>query len=200
MGFGESVKSVFGKYATFSGRARRSEFWWWYLFTVLISIPVMIVFWVLAAAGVAGSVTVVGDDGISRITGYNSTPLIIGGILVLFVALFLLLPTLAVFARRLHDMGQSAGWLFLMLIGLGIVPLIMAFFDSEQGSNKHGADPKAGERVGAPAGYQAQASAPQGYAAPAVQQTPPAAPPAPPAAPPAPPVAEPPAPPAPPAP
>ena len=37
MGFGQAVSTVFSKYATFSGRARRSEYWWWVLFTILVT-------------------------------------------------------------------------------------------------------------------------------------------------------------------
>ena len=43
MSFGEAIKSVFSKYATFSGRARRSEFWYFYLFNLLVTIGLNIV-------------------------------------------------------------------------------------------------------------------------------------------------------------
>ena len=43
MSFGEAIKSVFSKYATFSGRARRSEFWYFFLFNVLVSLVLSII-------------------------------------------------------------------------------------------------------------------------------------------------------------
>jgi len=160
MGFGAAVKSGFSNYATFSGRARRSEFWWWYLFSVLV--------------------------------------LLSFGIICVIASLALVLPTYAVWARRLHDMGQSGWWLLLSLISLGIVPLIMAFLDSQRFTNQWGADPKANEAGQFPSspggpGYQQLAYPAQGYAAapPPVAPSPQAPPP------PAPPGAQPPAPPAP---
>ena len=85
MTFGESIKTCFSKYADFSGRATRSEFWWWALFVLLVS----------AAAGIISEV--------------------LSGIFSLAV----LLPYLAVGARRLHDTDRS-GWLQL----IGLIPLI----------------------------------------------------------------------------
>ncbi len=85
MTFGESIKTCFSKYADFSGRATRSEFWWWALFVILAS----------AAIGIVSEVA--------------------SGVFSLAV----LLPYLAVGARRLHDTDRS-GWLQL----IGLIPLI----------------------------------------------------------------------------
>lgn len=200
MGFGQAVRSVFSKYATFSGRARRSEFWWWQLFSFLVLLPFGIVFFVtymitifsfLDATDAAGDV-----DGAL----VNWVPMVVGGIIYTVAALALLLPSYAVLVRRLHDMGQPGWWVLLALVGLSIVALIMSFFDSEARPNQWGADPKAGERVQPPGGHAAQANplagdAAQGYAVPPDQRPPPptphqhAQPPAspPPPAPPAPP-------------
>lgn len=85
MTFGESIKTCFSKYATFEGRASRSEFWWFALFTFLAS----------------------------AVLGIVSEPL--SGLFSLAV----LLPSLAVGARRLHDINKS-GWLLL----LWLIPII----------------------------------------------------------------------------
>lgn len=91
MGFVEAIKSVFNKYATFSGRARRSEYWYFQLFVFLVSIPL-----------VAG------------ILMYNN---LLWVAIVLFIALLaLLIPTWAVTVRRFHDIGQSGWWLIVMEI------------------------------------------------------------------------------------
>jgi uncharacterized membrane protein YhaH (DUF805 family) len=204
MGFGEAVKSVFGNYATFGGRARRSEYWWWALFVFLLMIPVQIIFWVFFSLAFADATSYTGPNGNTVVEGVNGGFIAVGAIIVVVAWIALIIPSLAVLARRLHDMGQPAWWILLTIIGFGIVPVIMAFFDSERGTNQWGEDPKALERGGdaGPQGYQqpnfgAAAAAPQGYAASDYASQPPAAPPAPPAAPPAPPAA-PPAPPAPP--
>ncbi|KAA0597179.1 uncharacterized membrane protein YhaH (DUF805 family) [Azospirillum lipoferum] len=94
MGFVDAIKSVFSQYVGFSGRAMRSEYWYWVLFSVLVSIITSILDAIL-----------VGFDGASPL---NS-----------IVNLVLLLPGLAVSVRRLHDIGRSGWWLL-----LGVVPLI----------------------------------------------------------------------------
>ncbi|WP_084106254.1 DUF805 domain-containing protein [Demequina sp. NBRC 110056] len=194
MSFGAATKSCFSKYAEFSGRARRSEFWWWYLFTALVSLPVAILFYVLVFAAFVPVAEQVNPDGSvpSDAVGDISWGLIIlGGVLMFVVWLALAIPTYAVWARRLHDMGQTGHWLWLNLASLGIVPLIMAFLDSERGANRWGEDPKAHERPQAPAygapgygasGYAQPGAIAPGYGAQPAQPTNPAQP-APPAAP-----------------
>ena len=104
MGFGEAISSVFGKYATFSGRARRSEYWYFYLFTVLVGIPAGIIDAVIQAS--AGGT--LGQVGPARA----------------IVQLALLLPSLAVTVRRLHDTNHS-GWViggfFLFIVAAALV-------------------------------------------------------------------------------
>src|SRR5262249_54035332 len=91
MGFGEAIRSVFGKYATFGGRACRSEYWWFYLFTVLVG----------AAAGVPDAIFTTS----AATAGAPSSAGPIAGI----AQLALFLPQLAVTVRRLHDTNRS-GW------------------------------------------------------------------------------------------
>ena len=130
MSFGESVRTCINKYATFDGRASRSEFWWFYLFYVLVSmvsyIPVIIV-GVLAGSGDSGFVTV------------------IWGFFMIFWAVFILgliIPLLAVGCRRLHDRGQS-GWLQLLLFVPcgGIVLLVFWVMEGTPGDNAYGPRP-----------------------------------------------------------
>ena len=118
MSFQEAVTTVLTqKYADFSGRARRSEYW----FFALASFIVYAIAYALGAA-------------IGTMIPYY------------LVALALLVPGLAVGARRLHDTGKS-GWLLLIglipLIG-GIVLLVFFVQDSEPGENQYGPSPKAG--------------------------------------------------------
>jgi uncharacterized membrane protein YhaH (DUF805 family) len=105
-----------GKYATFSGRAKRSEFWWFYLFTVLLS-------W---GASLVEAATIQGDmEGVQIISS--------------IVSLAFLLPTLAAGSRRLHDIGRTSWWLLLILTGIGIILLIVWWAtDSKKEDNKFG--------------------------------------------------------------
>ncbi|MDN5584997.1 MAG: DUF805 domain-containing protein [Brevibacterium sp.] len=114
--FGQAVKRFFKKYATFSGRASRSEYWWVYLFRFLVQlIPMILV--------IIGSVLVSGP---ALADPYATTPpepsgpglalLLIGGILSVLLGLAMIIPTLAVAWRRLHDANLAGPFWFLSLI------------------------------------------------------------------------------------
>jgi uncharacterized membrane protein YhaH (DUF805 family) len=121
MTFPEAVRTCLSKYADFSGRARRSEYWWFFLFTVIVSI----------VAGIIDGV--VGSD---VANGY--------GVVTIIVALALLLPSLAVSARRLHDTGKSGWWILLGIIPLvGFIVLLVFYVQDSHGDNKYGPNPKA---------------------------------------------------------
>ena len=96
MTFTQAVRSVLSSYATFSGRAQRSEYWWFYLFTILVAIMTSVIDAVLD-------------------TAFNNDIGIVGTI----TSLALLLPTLAVTARRLHDTGRTGWWMLIFVIPLG---------------------------------------------------------------------------------
>ena len=115
MSFADAIRSVFSKYATFSGRARRSEFWWFTLFAVILYIIVGII------------------DAAAK-----------NAILGIIVGLGLLLPSLAVTARRLHDTGRSGWWILIGLIPFVgfIVLLVFECQDSQPGANSYGPSPK----------------------------------------------------------
>lgn len=124
MSFSESIQSVLSKYATFSGRARRSEYWYFVLLGVLIGI----VFGALIRF-VGGEKSMLG----SLLSGLES-----------LVALALLIPSLAVIWRRLHDIGKSGATFFFILIPLvgQILLLIWLCQDSQPGENQYGPNPK----------------------------------------------------------
>jgi len=105
MGFGEAIRTCFRKYAVFRGRARRSEYWYFYLFTIL-----------------AGLVASLLDAIIEGATG-TAEAFRSSGPLSAILNLALLLPSLAVTVRRLHDTNRS-GWLLLGFFGYVIVALI----------------------------------------------------------------------------
>lgn len=134
MTFMEAVRSGFSKYVTFSGRARRSEFWFWTLFAIIISVVAMLVDGMIFPDLMTAQVT---DAGAS----FQSQ----GGPISLVVSLGLLLPGLAMAVRRLHDTDRSGWWLLIGLIPLiGLIVLIVWYVtEGTKGPNRFGADPKA---------------------------------------------------------
>lgn len=114
--------TVVKKYAEFSGRARRKEYWMFYLFNMGFSLLAVLLDNVLGLAN---------DD-----LGY--------GVLYMLYSLALLLPALGVMVRRLHDVGKSGWWFFISLIPLiGIIWLfVLMVTDSQPGANQYGPNPK----------------------------------------------------------
>ncbi len=107
------------KYAEFNGRATRSEYWYFVLFNVLI----------MLALSIVGNIIGGRDVGETLQSLYN---------------LAVLIPSLAVGARRLHDTGRSAWWLLLCLIPIigWIVLIVFLATDTTPGDNKYGSNPK----------------------------------------------------------
>ena len=97
MSFTESVRTCFGKFATFDGRATRSEFWWFYLFVVLVSAVGYVPILLLTILGASS-----GDGSVNGALAFFS---VILWILWILVVIALYIPFLAVGCRRLHDRG-----------------------------------------------------------------------------------------------
>jgi uncharacterized membrane protein YhaH (DUF805 family) len=106
--------TVLKKYATFSGRARRKEYWMFVLFNLIISFVLGII------------------DGIISGGDLEKTG-IIGNV----YSLALLVPSIAVAVRRMHDVGKS-GWFIL----IPIYNFILTVTEGDSGSNEYGNDPK----------------------------------------------------------
>lgn len=115
MDFGTAIKTCLNKYVTFSGRAPRSEFWFFLLFTWLGQIILSVV------------------DGV-----------VIGvGLLPGLFALAMLLPTISVIVRRLHDTNRSGWWYWIGLVPLVGIILLIVWWATEgtKGPNNFGHDP-----------------------------------------------------------
>ena len=146
MSFTEAIRTCFSKYATFSGRAIRSEYWWWVLFVIAVSIVLGII-----DAAIFG-------------TGSDSV-----GVFGAVFSLAILIPGFAVTARRLHDRGFSGWWqvgpyILVILTGvfagmnawilayasgagaavIGILLLIWLIQKGNDGENRFGPDPLGG--------------------------------------------------------
>lgn len=107
MTFPEAITTVFRKYADFSGRATRPEFWWFVLFTTLVSAAL-------------NTLTLVTPRGV----------ITIGSSLAGFWSIAVLIPTLAVAVRRLRDAGRDWPELFWLLLPIaGLIVLIVHLCD-----------------------------------------------------------------------
>ena len=117
VGFSEAVSRGFSRYATFAGRAPRSEYWFWTLFSVLASIAAIVV------------------DAIMHTNPF----------FYMLCLLALLLPHVSVAVRRLHDRGRSGGWYWLILVPIvGAIVLFVWFCTKgDDGENEYGSDPLA---------------------------------------------------------
>src|SRR6516165_9783589 len=99
MGFGEAISSGFKNYVNFTGRAPRSEYWFWILFYVIVSVVTLVI-----------DLALIRNSGVSPLNTLAS------------LALFL--PTLAVAVRRLHDIDRTGWWVLLNLTTIGTLVLI----------------------------------------------------------------------------
>ena len=110
------------KYAVFSGRARRAEYWYFVLFNIIVAVVLALI-----------------DTLLGTTTGVSSFGLLSG-----IYSLAVLIPTLAVTVRRLHDIDRSGWWIFINLIPLvgAIVLLVFSLLPGTPGSNRFGPDPK----------------------------------------------------------
>ncbi len=129
IGFVDAVKRVFKKYATFEGRASRGEYWWWVLFTAIVGIVLYAIVLIATLATTAGGRT------------QSMSPIVI----ILFVLmgivwLALIVPSIAVAVRRLHDAGYS-GWFYLLAlipsVG-GIIVLVLCIMQTSPQAPKYG--------------------------------------------------------------
>ena len=108
-------REVLKKYAVFSGRARRTEYWMFCLFNVIITFV------------------------LGTIEGFFKGPGVLGGL----YSLAMLIPGISVGARRLHDTGRSGWWQLIALIPvIGTIVLIVFLAQDSQPENQYGPNPK----------------------------------------------------------
>lgn len=127
MGMKEALTSVFNNYANFEGRARRSEYWFFSLFNLLVS---------FAFAAL-----------LMLPREHSALYRLVQGLSSLY-SLAVFIPGLAVSWRRMHDIGKSGGnifWAFLPIVG-PILVLVWCCREGDAGDNAYGPDPKAEER------------------------------------------------------
>lgn len=121
MSFVEAIKTCFSDYANFSGRARRSEYWFWTLFVALGEIALTII-----------GLLIFGTE--------NTASTLLSNLF----SIGTIVPCLAVTWRRLHDIGRSGVAILFALIPVvgGIILLVFECQDSQPGENQYGPNPK----------------------------------------------------------
>jgi len=123
MNFGEAITAGFRNYVNFSGRAFRSEYWYWVLFTLILAIVTGILDAAVFPDSEAG-----------------------GGPLSTVSSIVILLPSIAVGVRRLHDIDRTGWWYLIVFTIIGIFVLIYwACQPGTPGANRFGPDPMSGQ-------------------------------------------------------
>ena len=134
--FPDAVKMFFSRYVDFQGRSTRAEYWWVYLFNMILLAVWAVLFFALG--------------GINMRTEEVSP---LGFILIALVSIYglaIIIPGIALFVRRLHDINQT-GWIYLGLVVASIIPfigfiasiamIVIACIPGTKGPNKYGPDP-----------------------------------------------------------
>lgn len=141
MTFSESIRTCLReKYVTFSGRASRSEYWWFQLFYLLLFVGLTVLFFLVGGANAFA------DPNNPQLGAAPTLILIVGGI----IALGMFLPLISVTVRRFHDYNLS-GWWYLGGIVAGLIPLVcflasiailvITILKGTDGPNNFGPDP-----------------------------------------------------------
>jgi uncharacterized membrane protein YhaH (DUF805 family) len=133
MGFVPAVQSALKKYVTFKGRACRSEFWWFLLFSILCMV------------GSAFLAAAIDPSAMVAESGEGSASVEVNSPIIAIVMLLFILPQISITVRRLHDIGRSGWAYFAVLIPL-VGPILMLIWTCKKGTdgeNKFGADPLA---------------------------------------------------------
>ncbi len=154
LSFVQAIKNCFSKYCCFTGRARRSEYWWFQVLNWILSCAFSRIFnWKVSKVDEIKSQVgeaIFDEEKMAAITAQAESVdstfmmlMIVFGI----VSLLILLPALGVAVRRLHDIGKSGWWLLLCLVPFvnfifAIVMLIWTIKDGAKEPNQYGASPK----------------------------------------------------------
>ena len=148
MTFIESIKTCYSKYFDFTGRARRSEFWWFYLFSTIVNgvlFAIVRTMHTAAAEEFTKDLTLDNLDEMYAKAEALDSQYLIYYIVVAVIGLFLFsIPLIAAQVRRLHDVGKTGHlmWLYLICGVGGLVPLILCIPDGQPIANEYGPSPK----------------------------------------------------------
>lgn len=130
----ESYKKFWKNYANFNGRCRRADYWYAYLANIIV-VTVVTMFLGIIGGVVAG---ISGDE-----ETLMAVMMGVYGLMMIYV-LAMIIPSLSIVVRRLHDIGKSGAYYLMCFIPFvgGIILLVYTFMDSEPGDNMYGPNPK----------------------------------------------------------
>lgn len=138
-GFGDAIKRFFKNYTNFKGRASRSEYWWAQLFLVLLQLIPTIIYIIGVSITVATTASNISVDSAGNVTSMGGAEDAVGGVALIAVGLILmgiiglavLIPSLAIAWRRLHDANFAGPFWFLSLTSVGsIIVLVFTLLPS----------------------------------------------------------------------
>jgi uncharacterized membrane protein YhaH (DUF805 family) len=183
MGFGQAIKTCFRKYFVISGRAPRSEYWWFSLFIFLVGGPLVLIAFIAGVGALTTAITGTGSEAESA-AGLAAGAAIVGLLAFIFF-LAIIAPSITVLVRRFHDVGLSGWWVggyaianvLVSSVGLnrdsattllaifGIIlnlaalgSFIVTLLPSQSGTNKYGPNP-----LGAPSDFSSPPPPPGDY-------------------------------------
>lgn len=150
LGCGQATKNCFSKYCTFSGRARRSEYWYFVIASgIIMIIPIMLLSIVVAFYAVDDMNNKNNEKGGQSDNNNNDTIFSFGiGVYIIFfialiIEIILIIPLISAGVRRLHDTGRSGCYYLLSFIPIAdILLLLFLIEDSQQSINEYGPSPK----------------------------------------------------------
>ena len=153
LSFGEAIRTCFSKYCTFSGRARRSEFWLFYIFVQIIITIIIVLFFFLFFFIAVQNISQLERKTDKYNDKYNydysknnysfGPGFFVLFMITLFITFILSIPVLSAGVRRLHDTGKSGWYSLLYLVPFGNIVLLIFFIeDSQQMTNEYGPSPK----------------------------------------------------------
>lgn len=129
MNISKSISVCFSKFGTFKGRASRSEYWWFFLFTLIMQ-------WVLS---IVDSTSLIAHP---ELAPSDSDEASVFALVDLLIMLPLWIPLWSAGARRLHDIGRSGWWQLLEITIIGIIPLyIWMAREGDRAVNEYGSPP-----------------------------------------------------------
>lgn len=141
VGFVEAIKQFYGRYASFTGRSNRSEFWWVAVFIAIVDAVLMIPYFIAVGSYTASvSMATTVEEQQAAATSFPAAAMIFG--ILLFVwGLVNILPSLALGVRRLHDTGRSGLFILLGFIPFvgGIILLVLYASESKPEGASYGA-------------------------------------------------------------
>ena len=142
VGFGDAVRRAFAGWKDYSGRATVAEYWWFYLFQMVVFLVPYVILLVLLAVAVPASTTTGSSTSTAEPNGALVAALVVFTILFVLLAIVLFLVHLPLAIRRLHDTDREGWWYLISFVPFGgVVLLVFTIMAGTPGPNRYGPVP-----------------------------------------------------------